>query len=186
MIFIINIEDDPFIMDRSNIRIINAGKSIIAFGKFFLCPCSGNDFATKYNGHSVGTVVGGKTQAVQQVGTGIGNSQVDGLLCTCDHHRTPVVLDQIGKGSCSVSHGICAMADHEAIIKFILFFNESRQLDPVLGAYIGTVQRKGLQCVNGAEGGCCRDIGEKFLCRDLRGKAVLGIFGCNGAACGDQ
>ena len=38
------------------------------------------------------------------------------------------------------------------LIKFILFFNESRQLDPVLGAYIGTVQRKGLQRVNGAEG----------------------------------
>lgn len=36
VVFIIYVKDDSVVMYGGDIRIINAGKSIVAFGKFFL------------------------------------------------------------------------------------------------------------------------------------------------------
>ena len=67
-------------MDGGNIREINAGKCIIAFGALFFPSCSGDCFAVKDNNHSVGTVTGGKTQTVGQIGLGICDLHVNRLL----------------------------------------------------------------------------------------------------------
>ena len=64
LIFIINLKANPVIVTRSNIRVINTGEGIVAFGKFFLGSGTGNYFASKYNGDTVSPVVGSKTQAV--------------------------------------------------------------------------------------------------------------------------
>ena len=64
LIFIINIKDNSVIVNRSNIRVINTGEGIVAFGKLFLGSGTGNYFASKYNGDTVSPVVGSKTQAV--------------------------------------------------------------------------------------------------------------------------
>lgn len=73
-------------------------------------------------------VVGSKTQAVQQIGAGVCDGQINWFLSSCDHDRTAVILDQIGQGSCSVSHGISAVADYEPVVEFIFFLNELCQL----------------------------------------------------------
>ena len=186
LIFVINIKDNLVIVNRGNIRVINTGEGIVAFGKFFLGSGTGNYFAAKYNGDTVSPVVGSKTQAVQQIGAGVCDGQINWFLSSCDHDRTAVILDQIGQGSCSVSHGISAVADHKSIVEFIFFLNELCQLQPVVSTYIGTVQGKRLHCVDGAELFGSGDILQQFFCGNLRGKSFFGIFGSNCTAGGDQ
>ena len=82
LIFVINIKDNLVIVNRGNIRVINTGEGIVAFGKFLLGSGTSNYFAAKYNGDTVSPVVGGKTQAVQQIGAGICDCQVNGLEIT--------------------------------------------------------------------------------------------------------
>ncbi len=82
---------------------------------------TGDYFAAKYNGNTVSSVVGGKTETVQKIGTCICNCQVNRFLCTGNHDRSPVILDQIGQGSCGVSHGISAVTDHEPVVEFVFF-----------------------------------------------------------------
>ena len=75
--------------------IINAGESIVAFGEFLFGSGTGDYFAAKYNGNTVSSVVGGKTQTVQQIGASICDSQINWLLGSSDHYRTAVILDKI-------------------------------------------------------------------------------------------
>ena len=49
LVFVINVKDDPAVMNGGNIRIINTGKSIVAFGKFFLGSGTCDDFAAEHD-----------------------------------------------------------------------------------------------------------------------------------------
>lgn len=122
LILVVNVENDPAVVDRSNIRIIDARKGIVAFGKLLLGPGAGNHLAAKYDRDPVCPVMGGKAQAVKQIGTCVCDGQIDWLLRACDNDRTAVILDQIGQGRSGISHGISAMADYKAIVEFIFFF----------------------------------------------------------------
>ena len=44
LIFVINIKDNLVIVNRGNIRVINTGKGIVAFGKFLFGSGTGNYF----------------------------------------------------------------------------------------------------------------------------------------------
>ena len=53
-----------FVLDRCNIREINTGKCIVAFGPHLFAAGSCDDFAVKDDIDPVGFVTGGKTEAV--------------------------------------------------------------------------------------------------------------------------
>ena len=151
LVFVINVKDDPAVMNGGNIRIINTGKSIVAFGKFFLGSGTCDDFAAEHDADAMRSVMRGKTEAVQEIGTGICDCQIDRFLGSCNDDRTAVILDQVRKCGGCVSHGICAVADDKSVVKFVFFFNELRKFQPVRSTDIGTVQGKWLDGINGTE-----------------------------------
>ena len=152
-------------MQRS-IRIINAGKGIVAFGKFLLCSGSCDHFSPKHNGNSMSAVVRGKAETVQKIGTCICNCQVNRFLGTGNHDRSAVILDQIRQSSSCICHSVRSMAKHKAIIKFIFGFDQSGQLQPMVCTHIGTVQGKRLNGINGAEFPGFRNIFQQLICRN--------------------
>ena len=181
LVFVINIKNNLLIVNGCNIRIINAGKGIVAFGKFLLCSGSCDHFSPKHNGNSMSAVVRGKAETVQKIGTCICNCQVNRFLCTGNHDRSAVILDQIRQSSSRICHSVRSMAKHKAIIKFIFGFDQSGQLQPMVCAHIGTVQGKRLNGINGAEFPGFRNIFQQLICGNLRCQPLCCIFGSNGS-----
>ena len=62
--FIIQIKDHLLVLNRGNIREVDAGEGIIAFGAFLFAPGAGDHLAVKNDGNSIGFIMGGKAQAV--------------------------------------------------------------------------------------------------------------------------
>ena len=63
-VFIVEIEDNVVVLDRSNVRKVNAGKGIVAFGAFLLAAGTGNDFTVKDNVDTVCFIAAGKEKTV--------------------------------------------------------------------------------------------------------------------------
>ena len=110
-------------LDNGNIRKINTGKSIITLGPLFFTSGTGNDFSVKYNIYPVSLVMGSKAKTVSQIGTGVGILHMNRFLGPGDGDRRWRILDQIGKSSSCICHGICSMGDHKTIVFLIMFFN---------------------------------------------------------------
>ena len=176
LVLVINVENNFLIMDGRNIRIINAGKSIIAFGKFLLRPGTCYHLASKHNGNSMGPVMGSKPQTVHQIRPCICNCQINRLLRSGNYNGPAVILNKIRQSRSCICHGIGSMAKHKPVIKFIFRLNQSRQLQPVICTHIGAVQGKGLHRINGTEFFRLRNIFQQFLRRNLRCQSICCIF----------
>ena len=98
-----------------------------------------------------------ETQTIQQVGTGVCDCQINGLLRPCNHNRSAVILDQIGQSRSCIRHGIGSVAKHKSVVKLIFRFDQSGKLQPVACAHICAVQCKRLYRINGTESPCLRD-----------------------------
>lgn len=158
LVLVIDVEDDPGILNDGNLRKIDAGKSVEALGALFLRPGAGDDFPAENDIDSVGPVMGSETETVQEIGPGVGDGKVDGLLGTGDDDGFPVVLNEIGKGGSRVGHGIRAVADYEAVIVFVLSLDKSRKSQPLGGVNVGAVEIERLNGVDLAELPGCGNI----------------------------
>ena len=78
LVLVIDVEDDPGILNDGNLRKIDAGKSVEALGALFLRPGAGDDFPAENDIDSVGPVMGSETETVQEIGPGVGDGKVDG------------------------------------------------------------------------------------------------------------
>ena len=121
-----------------------------------------------------------------QILLGISDLHLDGLLGACKHNGLLTVLDQIGKCCHCVGHGVRPMADHKAIIFFIIFFNFLHQLQPVNTAHIGAVQiahlhRRQLDRISHV-----RKVGKDLLCTEHRLQALFCLHRGNGSSCKQQ
>ena len=113
---VIQIKQDLAFLDCRNIGKINAGKRVIAFGPLFLPSGACDDFAVKDDIDPMGILAGGKAEAVQQIGFGIGYLHINGLLGAGDNNGLGRILDQVRQGRRRISHGIRSMADDKTII----------------------------------------------------------------------
>ena len=68
LVLVIDVEDDPGILNDGNLRKIDAGKSVKALGALFLRPGAGDDFPTENDIDFVGPVMGSETETVQEIG----------------------------------------------------------------------------------------------------------------------
>lgn len=68
LVLVIDVEDDPGILNDGNLRKIDAGKSVKALGALFLRPGAGDDFPAENDIDSVGPVMGSETETVQEIG----------------------------------------------------------------------------------------------------------------------
>ena len=103
-ILVIDVENDPVVMDHGDVRKIDAGKSIVAFGELFFGPGARDDLASENNGHAVRAVMGSETEAVQKVRAGVGDGQIHRFLRPGHDHRPSVILDQVGKGGAEAAY----------------------------------------------------------------------------------
>ena len=141
-----------------NVGEIDAGKGIVAFCPLLLPPCPGDDLAVKNNVYIMGALTACKEQAVREIGLCVGDLQVDGLLGAGDDDGLFRVLNQVGEGRGGVRHGICAVADHEAIVRVIMLLYGFSDEKPVLRLHIGAVDVQDLNGICVAEAGHIRDI----------------------------
>ena len=183
LFLIINVKDDPVIVDYRDIRIVNARKCIIAFRKLFFCTGSCDDLAAENNDRSVCPRMGSETKAVQKIGARICDRKINGFLRTGHNDRFPVILDQIRKCRRCIRHRIRPVTDDKSIIILILFLNQFRQCNPVFRTHIRTVERKRRFRIDRTEFSRSRNILQKLIRRDLRRKSLFRIFGCNGSTC---
>ena len=54
---IIQVKENMIFLNHRQIREINAGKGIIAFGPLFFSPSAGNDLAVEYHHHIMGCLL---------------------------------------------------------------------------------------------------------------------------------
>ena len=100
LLFVVQVEDNVVVLDGGNVWEVDAGKRVVALGAFLFTAGSGNDLAVKDDVDAMGFVAACKEETVGQVGLGIGNLQVNGLLGTGDDNRFWRILDQVGESGC--------------------------------------------------------------------------------------
>ena len=128
----------------------------------------------------------GKSQAVQQIGSGVRHRQVYGLLSSGDHNGLGTVLHQIRQCGRRESHGICAMANDKSVIIRKIFLHKARQLQPMPSIEIRAVQTEGLQHIHGTEIFVFLHIAQQIPCLNLGRQPFLGISGGYGPSGGYQ
>ena len=165
---VINIENDPSVLNDSYRRIIDAGERIVTLRPLLLGSGAGDNQSAEYDADIVCTVVRRKPDTVQQIGPGVRVRQVDRLLGTCYHDRLRAVLYQVRQRSGRVCHGVRPMAYHKAVIVLIMLTDQVCQHQPLLPEHIRTVQAERLYHIDPAEILAFRDIGQKFLPGYLR------------------
>ena len=126
LVLVIQVEDDVVVLDGGNVWEVDAGKRVVALGTLLLAAGSRNNLAVKHDIDAVGLVAACKKEAVGKVGLGIGDLQVNGLLCASDYNWFRGILDQVGEGRCGVGQGIGAVADYKAIVLIVVFLNGGR------------------------------------------------------------
>ena len=132
--------------------------------------------------YPMGSVAGSVAKSIHQVGFGIGDFQIDGLLAAGKNDRLWAVLNQIAERRGSIGHGIGSVGQYKAVVRLVMPANGRGHLLPVGWSDIGTVQIAELNAVHLAEGGDLRAVTKDLLSGKLRGKTALGDFGGDGAA----
>ena len=141
-----------------------------------------NDPTVKDDLNPMGSVAGSVAKSIHQVGFGIGDFQIDGLLAAGKNDRLWAVLNQIAERRGSIGHGIGSVGQYKAVVSFVMPTDGRSHLLPVGRGDIGTVQIAELNAVHLAEGGDLGTVTQDLLGGKLRGKTALGDFGGDGAA----
>ena len=156
------------VLDDGHIGEVDAGKCMIAFGALLFPPGAGNDFSVKHDIHIMGPGVGGKAQAVGQIGPGVRVLHINGSLGAGNHNGLPGMLDQVGQGGCGIGHGVRAVGDYETVIPVVMGFNGRCDGQPVGRLDVGAVNVQDLDGINLAVGPAVRHIRQDFLRCDDR------------------
>ena len=127
------------LLDRGNIGKIDTGKGVVALGALLFSAGACDHLAVEYDIDPMCVWVRGEAEAVRKIGSGVCVFHIDRLLGSGDHNGLCRIADQIGKGSGRVSHGVCTVGDHKAVIIFVMFLNGLFNGKPVGGLYVGAV-----------------------------------------------
>ena len=127
------------LLDRGNIGKIDAGKGVVALGALLFSAGACDHLAVEYNIDPMCLWVRGKAETVRKIGPGVCIFHIDRLLGSGDDNGLCGIADQIGKSGGGVSHGVCPVGDHKAVIIFIMFLNGLFYGKPVGGLYVGAV-----------------------------------------------
>ena len=102
------------------------------------------------------------------------------------HDGLGAALHQIAERRRRIGHGIGAVADHEAVVLFVVVPDGLRHPQPVLGLEIGAVQTVYLNAVHMAQFTDPGHKGQQLAGVQFRGQALRGHFAGNGAAGADH
>ena len=175
-----------FISHHGKLRIIDAGKCVIAHGFHFFCTGAGNDFPSEHKAHPAGRIIKSIGDTVPQVHSGIGNLHFQRPLGAGEHNGLRRVLYHIGKRRRRIGHGICAVADYEAVKGFIIFLYGMCDLHPVPTGHICAVYAKQVLRLQAAHIIHKRQKFQNFLRSQRRRQPMLCFVGGNGASGGKQ
>lgn len=182
---VVQIKYNLAVLDDGHIRIVDAGKRVIAFCPLLLSPGACNDLAVKDKVHVVGAGTGGKEKAVGQVGPGVRIFHVNRLLGPGDDDGLWRMLNQVGQGRGRISHGVRAVGDDKAVVLAVVFLDCLFDCQPVAGLYVGAVYVHQLDGVDFTVASAVGHIGQDFIrCNDGLKPFIRALAG-NGAACSE-
>ena len=138
--FPLQVSDDLPLPNDRNLRIIHAGKGVIASCPFFSCTRADDHLAVKHDADALGAVIRGIEKAVSQVLPGVSIMERNGFLGPGQDHRLGAVLHQIGKCCSSVCHGIGTVGNDKAVVRSVRPLDLLGNLNPVERADIGAVK----------------------------------------------
>ena len=138
------------VLHHRQIRVIDAGEGLKAFGACLAGTGAQNDLAVKDDLHAAAAPAGVEKR-IGQIPLGVGAVEPDGLLRSGQHDGLGAALHQIAEGRRRIGHGVGAVTDHEAVVLLVVVPDGLRHPQPMLGLKIGAVQTVYLNAVHMAQ-----------------------------------